>query len=132
MNVLFVCTGNTCRSPLAEVLYTRHYPDREARSRGLAAYENAHAAAHACDAAREKGCDLSAHQAHMVTERDMDWADTVVGMTIAHTAMLRTIFPSHADKITTLPGGDLPDPLGGMMSEYRSCAERLERDIAEL
>ncbi|MCL2003277.1 MAG: low molecular weight protein arginine phosphatase [Oscillospiraceae bacterium] len=132
MKILFVCTGNTCRSPLAEVLCAARKPEWEARSRGLAAYENANAAAHAAEAAREHGCDLSAHQAHMVAERDIDWADTVIGMTTAHAAMLRTLFPAHADKIRTLPGGDLPDPLGGTMSDYRQCADRLEQDVAEL
>jgi protein-tyrosine phosphatase len=132
MKILFICTGNTCRSPLAEVLYTRRYPEREARSRGIAAYENADAAAHSVTVAWEYGCDLSAHRAGMVAERDMEWADAVYGMTTAHAAMLRTIFPAYADKINTLPGGDLPDPLGGTMSDYRICAERLERDVEEL
>jgi protein-tyrosine phosphatase len=132
MKILFVCTGNTCRSPLAEVLYTHCHPEREARSRGLAAYENAGAAAHAAEVARERGCDLSAHQAHMVAGSDMEWADTVYGMTTAHAAMLRTVFPAFADKVKTLPGGNLPDPIGGTMSDYRDCADRLEKDIAEL
>jgi protein-tyrosine-phosphatase len=68
----------------------------------------------------------------MVAERDMVWADAVYGMTMAHAAMLRTIFPDFADKIKTLPGGDLQDPLGGTMGDYRACADRLEGDISEL
>ena len=132
MKILFVCTGNTCRSPLAEVLCARLRPGWETRSRGLAAYENAAATSHAADAARELDCDLAAHQAHMVQERDMEWADTVVGMTTAHAAMLRTVFPAYGGKIRTMPGGDIPDPLGGTMSDYRVCAARIEQDLAEL
>jgi protein-tyrosine-phosphatase len=132
MKILFVCTGNTCRSPLAEVFYAQRYPEHEARSRGLAAFENSPAAPHSAAVAREYGCDLSSHQAHTVVDRDMSWADVIVGMTTAHAATLRSIFPAFADKVRTLPGGDLPDPLGGTLSDYRICAERLEADVAGL
>ncbi|MDR0293517.1 MAG: low molecular weight protein arginine phosphatase [Oscillospiraceae bacterium] len=132
MRVLFVCTGNTCRSPLAEVLCRALKPDWEARSGGLAAYEGADAASFSIEAARGRGCDLTEHKARMVREEDMVWADAVYGLTAAHVAMLRTVFPACADKVRTLPGGDVPDPLGGTLSDYRACAERLKEDIAQL
>lgn len=130
MKILFVCTGNTCRSPLAEVLAQK--AGFEARSRGLAAYESAEASKFAITAAAERGCDLTAHEAHSVQESDMSWADTVYGLTMAHVRMLRTVFPTHADKIKPMPGGDVPDPLGGTISDYRACADKIEQDIAEI
>jgi protein-tyrosine phosphatase len=132
MKILFVCTGNTCRSPLAEALCVSLRDGWEARSRGLAAYEGMSATQPACEAARERGYDLTEHRAHLVQEEDMEWADAVYGLTVAHTAMLRTVFPLYADKVAALPGGDVPAPLGGTLEDYRACAERLEKDIIEL
>ncbi len=130
MKILFVCTGNTCRSPLAEVLAAS--PDREVRSRGLAAYEGDGASLYAIDAAAELGFDLSGHKARLVSADDMLWADAVYGMTQEHAAALRSFFPEHADKVKMLPGGDIPDPVGGELSEYRACAARLREDIKAL
>lgn len=130
MNILFVCTGNTCRSPLAEVLAAS--PDREVRSRGLAAYEGDGASLYAIDAAAELGFDLSGHKARLVSEEDMLWADAVYGMTGGHAVLLKTFFPEHANKVKTLPGGDIHDPAGGELWEYRACAARLREDIKAL
>jgi protein-tyrosine-phosphatase len=90
------------------------------------------AAQSAVAAARERECDLTAHQAHLVREEDMAWADAVYGLTMAHVRTLRTVFPPHAEKTHLLPGGDVPDPLGGTLDDYRKCAERLEKDFTEL
>jgi protein-tyrosine-phosphatase len=68
----------------------------------------------------------------MVCEDDMAWADTVYGLTAGHNKILRAIFPAFADKIKGLPGGDVPDPIGGTPESYRACAARLEREIMQL
>jgi ribosomal-protein-alanine N-acetyltransferase len=101
----------------------------EARSRGLAAYEGADASMHAVEVADELGFDLWTHKARLVREDDMEWADVVYGLTMAHVSMLRSTFPAYADKVKTMPGGDVPDPVGGTLSEYRECAARLQEDI---
>ncbi|MDR1692033.1 MAG: low molecular weight protein arginine phosphatase [Oscillospiraceae bacterium] len=132
MRVLFVCTGNTCRSPLAEVLAKAARPEWETRSRGLAADDGAGASAYAAEAAKERGCGLIRHAARQLSEEDLLWSDVVYGMTAAHVSVLRNAYPAHAGKIRTLPGGDVPDPFGGELSDYRACAARLAEDIETL
>jgi protein-tyrosine-phosphatase len=67
----------------------------------------------------------------MVSEEDMEWAEAVYGMTKGHSHMLRTIFPTFTDKVKGFIG-DVPDPIGGTMGDYRDCAAQLEREIGSL
>src|SRR5687767_9985341 len=82
-NVLFVCTGNTCRSPMAEALAKREVRERRwshvaVRSAGISAHPGGAASEGALQAARERGLDLTAHGATQVDQRLVDWADVIL------------------------------------------------------
>ncbi len=127
MNVLLVCTGNTCRSPLAEAIARRLAAERrldvEVRSAGTDAAEGDPASSEAVELAPE----LAAHRARRLTAADLAWADTVYAME-----------QRHADRVAELGGtaqvlvaAGVPDPLGLGPAAYAECAEKLERALRE-
>jgi protein-tyrosine phosphatase len=143
-SVLFVCTGNTCRSPLAEALCKRLLADRlgcdpgelEAkgfvvRSAGVAAYPGDDPSPPAVEVAREFGADLSAHRSRPVNPELLEATTHVVAMTAAHAAALAMRFPGVGPEPVLLcgPGGDLPDPIGGDLGVYRECAGVIRRHL---
>lgn len=147
--VLFVCTGNTCRSPLAEAVCKRLLADRlncptdelESRgfvvsSAGVMAYPGEAASPGAVVAAAELGADLMAHRSRPVNPELLANATHVVAMTGGHLAVLAARFPGVGPVARTLAGvADIPDPIGGELDEYRACAraiaDHLDRFINE-
>lgn len=128
MKVLIVCTGNTCRSPMAEALLRGLAPDLEVRSAGINASEAARASGHA----RDVVAGLEEHRSRTVAGEDLEWADVVLAMTEAHRAALVRRHPQWAEKVFTLRGygggsGDVVDPYGGSRADY----ERTARDLEE-
>jgi protein-tyrosine phosphatase len=116
-SILFVCSGNTCRSPLAAALARREGVDAE--SAGVDAVEGQEAPANAISAAAAMGLDLSTHHARSVDEAMMAGADVVYTMTAEQAEILRTRWPDHAAKVHRLdPSVDIVDPYGGSMDRY--------------
>jgi protein-tyrosine-phosphatase len=129
-NVLFVCTGNTCRSPLAEAIARAELAERgwanvRVRSAGIAAVEGDAASAEAVAVARRHGLDVAAHRAQPLTEALVEWSDVVLGMSPSHLFTLQRL--GAGEKAATLgdfaAGGEgmgdaVPDPFGGTEDVY--------------
>ena len=126
--LVFVCTGNTCRSPMAEALAREFMPDDwEVSSAGLHASVGDPPTPEAVLAVSELGADISGHRVRSMTDALAFSATLLVGMTAAHATELRRRFPFAAEKVHTLgeygpkPARDIADPFGGTLADYRQC-----------
>lgn len=140
-NVLFVCTGNTCRSPMAEALarhLTRSVDGWTFASAGVFAHPGAPASKGSIQVMQEKGIDLSTHRSQLADAELLGKADWVIPMTRGHQQMLLNTFPLKPDRVRTLMSfsssspEDVMDPFGGLTETYRRVRDQIEGALSDL
>lgn len=139
--VLLVCTGNTCRSPMAETLLRHELSQRfknlfapgqpppvVAVSAGLSAYPGGAASPEAVTVMQSRGLSLKDHQSRPLTQRLLKQADLVLTMTASHRQAILGRWPEASQKTYLLSrnGRDVADPYGGPVPIYAACADEIE------
>ena len=135
MKVLFICTGNTCRSPIAEG-YLKDFATKAGRadikvlSAGTGAFPGQAASAYGIAILGEEGIDLKDHQSRQAEKVFLEASDLILTMGRSHKSQLIHAFPELKDKVFTLheyagEEGEVSDPFGGSRSEYEQTAKEI-------
>ncbi len=143
VNVLFVCTGSTCRSPMALGIAQHliasqrgcspaELADRDIHffSAGASGLPGARASPHAVDVLSQRGIDISSHTSQALRIELIHQADYIFTMTATHKAAVLAMVPSAEDRTWTLSADqDIADPIGGDRGVYAACADTIEQAL---
>jgi RpiB/LacA/LacB family sugar-phosphate isomerase len=142
--ILFICTGNVCRSPMAEALFRRATAGRgdfRVLSAGLGAVDGQPPTQHSVAAMRELGVDISAQRSRALTANLLQQADYIFGMTHSHVDTIGLLYPAAAEKTFLLREfddspdpfeKDISDPIGSPYDVYVNCRKQIEQGISSI
>src|SRR5689334_18545861 len=135
--VLFVCTGNTCRSPMAEALL-RHMLKKEGMdgvevfSRGVGVWDPQPMSDGTRDALKAAGIEPHEHTSQAMNDEDADRADVIYVMTQQHRKVISKNYPEAAEKVRMLAAEDIPDPVGGSAKDFEKCRITIQNALLDL
>lgn len=141
-HLLFICTGNVCRSPMAEYLMRKRVGRSSGwtvGSAGLAALPGMSASRNAVEVLSEMGIDLAPHRSRQITRDLVDAANVLVVMTASHRDQMNMLFRDAREKVFLLrsfdpaaDSEDLEDPIGAEVSTYRQTRDAIESSLPGL
>ncbi|MGC9001782.1 MAG: low molecular weight protein arginine phosphatase [Dictyoglomus sp.] len=137
MKIVFVCTGNTCRSPMAEYLFKdimekMNVYNIELTSAGIFAFEGREPSQFSVKVMLEKGIDISSHRSKRLTIDLVKEASIVYTMTKDQLFILKEMYPNFKNKILTLGEEDIEDPFGLDIEKYREVRDKIEKEIIKI
>lgn len=158
--IIFVCTGNTCRSPMAMAIFNSFAslepPEfgYEATSAGLAVTKDAPPSTNTVLAMKDlPGVDITKHRAHILSQTEVEEAFLVLTMTQSHKNYILSMFPGSQERVFTLKNyafgmpedtdnssgnriqifsSDIADPYGGSFWSYKLCAQEIVHTVEKL
>lgn len=135
-NIVFICTGNTCRSPMAEGFFKNMGGEQKtglkAQSAGIFTQDGLSSSQNAMVATKELGIDISNHKSKQITKDMLNDAKYIVCMTGAHYDKIVDMCPQVEDKVFTLAQTDISDPFGSDIQTYRDCAMQIKEAVQSI
>ncbi|MCF8001401.1 MAG: low molecular weight protein arginine phosphatase [Halanaerobiales bacterium] len=142
MNILFVCTGNTCRSPMAEYFARKYIEDNnledfKVASAGINAATGENASEEAIEVMKEKGIDITGHKSKMLMKEDLEENDKILTMTNSHKEVIQDMYDydnvyTLKHFVNTCEDCDILDPYGFGVDKYRETRDEIEDAVKKL